>query len=37
MTSRADFTDQEWARLGRAPLLAGLAVSLSDPGGPIEA
>ena len=37
MTSRADFTDEEWARLGRAPLLAGLAVSLSDPGGPIEA
>jgi hypothetical protein len=36
MTSRADFTDEEWARLGRAPLLAGLAVSLSDPGGPIE-
>lgn len=37
MTSRADFTDDEWARLGRAPLLAGLAISLSDPGGPIEA
>ena len=37
MTSRADFTDEEWARLGRAPLLAGLAISLSDPGGPIEA
>jgi hypothetical protein len=36
MTSRADFTDEEWARLGRAPLLAGLAVSLSDPGGPLE-
>jgi hypothetical protein len=36
MTSRADFTDEEWARLGRAPLLAGLAISLSDPGGPIE-
>jgi hypothetical protein len=36
MTSRSDFTDEEWARLGRAPLLAGLAISLSDPGGPIE-
>jgi hypothetical protein len=36
LTSRADFTDEEWARLGRAPLLAGLAISLSDPGGPIE-
>jgi hypothetical protein len=37
MTSRADFTDEEWARLGRAPLVAGLAISLADPGGPIEA
>jgi hypothetical protein len=37
MTSRADFTDEEWARLGRAPLLAGVAISLADPGGPIEA
>jgi hypothetical protein len=37
MTSRADFTDEEWARLGRAPLVAGMAISLADPGGPIEA
>ena len=37
MTSRADFTDDEWARLGRAPLVAGLAISIADPGGPIEA
>ena len=37
MTSKADFTDEEWARLGRAPLLAATAISLSDPGGPIEA
>jgi hypothetical protein len=36
ITSRADFTDEEWARLGRAPLLAGLAISLADPGGPVE-
>jgi hypothetical protein len=36
MTSRADFTDEEWARLGRAPLVAGMAISLADPGGPIE-
>jgi hypothetical protein len=36
MTSRADFTDEEWTRLGRAPLVAGLAISLADPGGPIE-
>jgi hypothetical protein len=37
MTSRADFTDEEWTRLSRAPLLAGLAISLADPGGSIEA
>ena len=37
MTSRTDFTDTEWQRLGRAPLVAGMAISLADPGGPIEA
>jgi hypothetical protein len=37
MTSQADFTDDEWTRLKRAPFLAGMAVSLADPGGPIEA
>jgi hypothetical protein len=36
MTGRADFTDEEWTRLKRAPFIAGLAISLSDPGGPIE-
>jgi hypothetical protein len=36
MTSRADFTEEEWARLGRAPLVAGMAISVADPGGPIE-
>ena len=37
MTSKADFTEEEWARLGRAPFVAGLAITLADPGGPIEA
>jgi hypothetical protein len=37
MTAKADFTDEEWARLGRAPLVAGMAISFADPGGPIEA
>ena len=36
MTTRNDYTDEEWAALRRAPLVAGLAVSLADPGGPIE-
>src|SRR3954464_3879883 len=37
MTSKTDFTEEEWERLGRAPLVAGMAISLADPGGPIEA
>ena len=37
MTSNADFTEEEWARIKRAPFVAGLAISLADPGGPIEA
>ena len=36
MTTKADFTEEEWVRLGRAPLVAGMAISLADPGGPIE-
>jgi hypothetical protein len=37
MTSKADFTEEDWTRLKRAPFLAGMAISLADPGGPIEA
>ena len=37
MTTKTDYTDEEWRRLVRAPLVAGMAVSLADPGGPIEA
>jgi hypothetical protein len=36
MTDKADFTDEEWGRIKRAPFVAGMAISLSDPGGPIE-
>ena len=36
MTSKGDFNDEEWNRLRRAPFVAGLAISLADPGGPIE-
>ena len=36
MTGKADFTEQEWTRLKRAPFVAGMAISLADPGGPIE-
>jgi hypothetical protein len=36
MTGKANFTDEEWTRLKRAPFIAGMAISLSDPGGPIE-
>jgi len=37
MTTKSDFTDEEWARLERAPIVAGMAITLADPGGPIEA
>ena len=36
MTTKADYTDEEWRALRRAPLVAGLAISLADPGGPFE-
>jgi hypothetical protein len=37
VTSRTDFSDDEWARLGRAPLVVGMAITLADPGGPVGA
>jgi hypothetical protein len=37
MTTKADFTDDEWTRLARGPLVAGMAITFADPGGPIEA
>ena len=37
MTTKDDFTEDEWARVVRAPMVAGMAISLADPGGPIEA
>jgi len=36
MTSKKDFTDEEWIRIRRAPFVAGLAISIADRGGPIE-
>jgi hypothetical protein len=36
MTPGKDFTDEEWARMRRAPTVAGVAISLADPGRPIE-
>ena len=37
MTTKSAFTEEEWSRILRAPLVAGMAISLADPGGPIEA
>ena len=37
MTTKDAFADEEWARLERAPIIASMAISLADPGGPIEA
>jgi hypothetical protein len=36
MTTKADFNEDEWATLVRSPLVAGAAITLADPGGPIE-
>jgi hypothetical protein len=36
MTSKSEFTEVEWVRVRRAPFVAGMAISLADPGGPIE-
>jgi hypothetical protein len=36
MTTKTDFTDSEWEVLRRAPMVAGMAITLADPGGPIE-
>jgi hypothetical protein len=37
MTMKADFPAEDWVRIVRAPFMAGLSISLADPGGPIEA
>lgn len=37
MTTKADFSDEDWTRIVRAPFIAGMALTLADPGGPIEA
>jgi hypothetical protein len=37
MTAKAAFSEDEWTRLKRGPFIAGLAISIADPGGPIEA
>jgi hypothetical protein len=33
MTAKEHFTDDEWASILQAPMLAGLAVTAADPGG----
>jgi hypothetical protein len=37
MTTKSDFSEDDWSRIVRAPLVAGLAIALADPGGPIDA
>lgn len=37
MTAKSDFSEDDWSRIARAPFVAGMAISLADPGGPIEA
>jgi hypothetical protein len=37
VSTKSDFPEEEWTRILRAPFVAGLSISLADPGGPIEA
>jgi hypothetical protein len=37
MDGSAHFSEEERTRLGRAPLVAAMAITLADPGGPFEA
>ena len=36
MTTKDAFPEDEWIRIRRAPFVAGMAISLADPGGPFE-
>ncbi|HEV8087137.1 MAG TPA: hypothetical protein VGQ50_00535 [Actinomycetota bacterium] len=36
MTGKAAFSDEEWKRICRAPFVVGMALTIADPGGPIE-
>jgi hypothetical protein len=36
VTAKSDFSEDEWATLVRSPLVAGMAITFADPGGPIE-
>lgn len=36
MTTKNEFSAEEWTRIVRAPFVAGMAISMADPGGPIE-
>jgi hypothetical protein len=36
MSTKSDYADEECATLLRAPIVAGMAISIADPGGPIE-
>jgi hypothetical protein len=36
VTTKRDFTVDEWSRIVRAPLVAGMAVALADPGSAVE-
>jgi len=37
VTTKSDFTEDEWSQVVRAPFVAGMAITLADPGGPLEA
>jgi hypothetical protein len=36
MTTKSDYGEDEWTALVRSPIVAGMAITIADPGGPIE-
>ena len=36
MTGKSEFSEDDWAAIVRSPLIAGMGITLADPGGPIE-
>ena len=36
MTTKDAFSEEEWVKVRRAPFVAGMAITLADPGGPFE-
>ena len=36
MSTKTDYVDEEWMHLRRSPFVVAAAITIADPGGPIE-